>query len=123
MDLKALLKDVESGLTDDEIMSKHKVSKEQLLTIYNSLVKVDRLTKRILGTKRKGHFLNESGESSSFYELYEEFNIGAEEREHNEDRLQNLRRNLSLGIIKPDEFQQSVRLLVRNLLKKHTKYG
>ncbi len=33
MELKAILRDVQSGLTSDEIISKHHLSQEQLITI------------------------------------------------------------------------------------------
>ncbi len=113
MELKAILIDVESGLTNDEIISKHNLSKEQLVNICNALDKVNQLKNRILGGR--------STAEPKLCRFYERFNLRVEEREQIENQLQLLRKELLTSVIAADQFDQRIRILVRNFLKKHLK--
>ncbi len=115
MELTAILRDVQSGLTSDEIMFKHHLSQEQLITIYIAWEKVNESTKRILAKGGVGE------KRSRLHELYEQYGIGVAEREQIDNRMQQLREAILGRVINADEFDREVRGLVRNLLEKHKK--
>lgn len=120
MELKPILEDVDSGLTDSELISKHNLSKEQVISIRKACDKVHQITQRILQKDRATQAMKPGGGAvSSFSPLYERFNIGAEERDQIESRAQLLRQALRKGAINMDEFSREIRLLVRDVLEKH----
>jgi hypothetical protein len=118
MELEAILRDVESGLANDEIMSKHNLSEEQLMDICNAWEKVNQLKNRISENRILEDASTADCKSCRFYER---FNLGVEEKEQVENQMQLLRRAILAGAITADEFDQRIRMLVRDFLKKHSK--
>ena len=132
LELRAVLKDFESGLTDDEIMLKHGLSKEQLEIVNRALDRTKRLTRRILANERskrlgaRGTLAEAQGNlsgagmyvNSSFYKLYVQYNVPDGEIEEIENKLEPLRMAIRDGSIKPEEFDREIRTLVRNLIWK-----
>ena len=124
LELKAVLKDFELGLTDDEIMRKHGLSRGQLEIVHRALDRTNQLTERILANERNEKAQrNVSGArkfvNSSFHRLYVQYDVPDEEIEEIETGLERLRKAIRDGSIKAEEFDSEIRALVRNLIEKY----
>lgn len=115
-DLKSVLQDIDSGLPESEITSKHGISKTDLERVYAAKLKTENFVRKTMveQTSKRPTLKRES----ALDPIFRAHNIGADERMRADRELGKLHEARKNGIISAEEFRIRLIALIRELLTK-----